>query len=169
MSALFKMPDAAQSPAGKPIPDTPDIAPGASASQAATARQSFVGQQDDKGAATFEGEIGALPASTGFNQRLQNTGVGPTTVVDDRRPKLGRLPRGLYGTAQDDNEATAQRTRASVATPGQLPADVGAGDIAAAAQRISQLGAARRFASASRPSGAVVIRDLIRYGRGMKP
>ncbi len=99
------------------------------------ARQSFVSPpEDDRD--TLEGMTGTpLPASTGFNQRLQNTGVGPTTVIDDRRPKLGRLPKGLYAaTAQDDNVAAEQQlARASVSVPGQLPVAAGVGDIQGAA------------------------------------
>jgi hypothetical protein len=139
MSALFKMPDAAQSPAGKPIPDTPDIAPAS------------------------------------FSQRLQAASPTMADVDDRRRQSFGRLPGAIDIPAPRQDRIQSARGQAAAISsyvpppPTQLTTDAGAGDIAAAAQRISQLGVARRFASASRPSGAVVIRDLIRYGRGMKP
>jgi hypothetical protein len=79
-----------------PVIPRPDIAKRIADSQAPAGGQAFVGPQPDSHEDTLEGRMQGLPASTGFNKRLQDTGVGPTTLIEDRRPArplTGTIPR----------------------------------------------------------------------------
>jgi hypothetical protein len=122
-----------------PLVLRPDVAKSLQDSRQAAQRQSFAVPQtapEDSFEGWFHNVDMELPPSTGFNKRLQQTGVGPTTAIDDRTPARtpsGTIPRqgtiGVTDEERKDQIVDANIDTLTQSSPSRLAVAAGIKDI----------------------------------------